>query len=52
MQAASDGPVGEELSLVQKIEMQYDKREDCHKQAEAKKLGPIERIGFVRECMK
>jgi arylsulfatase len=52
MQAASDGPVGEELSLVQKIEMQYDKREDCHKQAEAKQLGPIERIEFVRECLK
>ena len=52
MQAASDGPVGEELSLVQKIEMRYDKREDCRKQAEAKKLGPIERIEFVRECLK
>ena len=52
MQAASDGPVGEDLTLVQKIEMRYDEREACRKQADAKKLGPIERIGFVRDCMK
>jgi arylsulfatase len=52
MQAASDGPVGEDLSLVQKIEARFDKREDCRKQADAKKLGPFDRIGFVRECMK
>jgi hypothetical protein len=52
MQAASDGPVGDDLSLVQKIEMRFDKIEDCRKQADAKKLDPIERIAFVRECMK
>jgi arylsulfatase len=52
MQAASDGPVGEDLSLVQKIEMRLDKREDCRKQADAKKLDSVERIVFVRECMK
>ena len=52
MQAASDGPVGEDLSLVQKTEMRFDKREDCRKQADAKKLGPIDRIELVRECMK
>jgi hypothetical protein len=52
MQAASDGPVGEDLGVVQKIEVRIDKREDCRKQADAKKLGPFERIGFVRECMK
>jgi hypothetical protein len=52
MQAASDGPVGEDLTLVQKIEMRFDKREECRKQAETKKLDPIERIAFVRECMK
>jgi arylsulfatase len=38
--------------LVQKIEMRFDQREECRKQANAKKLGPIERISFVRECMK
>jgi len=52
MQAASDGPVGDDLSVVQKVEMRFDKREECHKQAEAKQLGPIERIEFVRECLK
>jgi arylsulfatase len=52
MKAAGDGPVGEDLSLLQKIEMRFDQREECRKQADAKKLGPIERIGFVRECMK
>ncbi|UFX49218.1 arylsulfatase [Bradyrhizobium sp. 41S5] len=52
MQAASDGPVGEDLDLVQKIEMRIDQREDCRKQADVKGLGPIERIGFVRNCMK
>jgi hypothetical protein len=52
MKAASDGPVGGDLDFVQKIEARFDKREDCHKQAEAKKLGPIDRIEFVRDCMK
>ena len=52
MQAASDGPVGDDLSLVQKIEMRFDKIEDCRKQADTKKLDPIERIAFVRDCMK
>lgn len=50
MQAASDGPVGQDLSLVQRIEARLDKREDCRKQADGKKLGPIERIQFVRKC--
>jgi hypothetical protein len=52
MRAASDGPTGQDLDLVQKIEARVDKREDCRKQADAKKLGPFDRIGFVRECMK
>jgi hypothetical protein len=26
-------------------------REDCRKQADAQKLGPIERIEFVRKCL-
>jgi len=52
MRAASDGPVGEDLTLVQKVEMQFDKREECRKQADTKKLDAVERIGFVRECMK
>jgi len=29
-----------------------DRNEACRKQADAKKRGPIERIGFVRDCMK
>jgi hypothetical protein len=52
MQAASDGPVGDDLSVVQKVEMRFEKREECRKQADAKKLDPIERIGFVRDCLK
>jgi arylsulfatase len=52
MKAASDGPVGQDLTLVQKVEMRVDEREACRKQADAKKLDPIERIAFVRECMK
>lgn len=51
MRAASDGPSGDELGL-HKIEMRIDKRADCRKQADAKKLGLVERIDFVRECMK
>ena len=38
--------------LLHKIEMRIDKRADCRKQAEAKKLSLVERIDFVRECMK
>jgi hypothetical protein len=37
--------------LVQRIERRLDKREDCHKQADAQKLDPIERIQFVRKCL-
>ncbi len=52
MSAASDGPSGDDLGLLHKIEMRIDKRADCRKQADAKKLGLVERIDFVRECMK
>jgi ABC-type cobalt transport system substrate-binding protein len=38
--------------LIQKIEGRLDKREQCLQQADARKLGPVERIEFVRECMK
>jgi arylsulfatase len=51
MKAAADGPVSEDLTVVQKLEARLDKREDCRKQADAKKLGPIERISFVRKCL-
>jgi hypothetical protein len=51
MRTASDGPPAEDLSLVQKIERRVDEREDCRKQADAQKLGPIERIEFVRKCV-
>jgi arylsulfatase len=52
MVAASDGPTGSDLDLVQKIEARVDKRDDCRKQADAKKLGALDRIAFVRECLK
>ncbi|MCK1280687.1 arylsulfatase [Bradyrhizobium sp. 61] len=51
MKAAADGPVSEDLTVVQKLEARFDKREDCRKQADAQKLGPIERIQFVRKCL-
>jgi arylsulfatase len=51
MRAAADGPVSDELSEVQKLEARFDRREDCRKQADAQKLGPIERIAFVRKCL-
>ena len=51
MKAAADGPVSEDLTLVQRLEARFDKREDCRKQADAQKLGPIERIQFVRKCL-
>lgn len=51
MKAAADGPVSQDLSLVQRLEAQLDKREECRKQADAQKLRPIERIEFVRKCL-
>ena len=51
MKAAADGPVSGDLSLVQRLEERFDKREDCRKQADAQKLDPIERIQFVRKCL-
>jgi hypothetical protein len=38
--------------VIRKIEGRLDKREQCRQQAEAKKLGPVEQIEFVRDCMK
>jgi hypothetical protein len=51
MKAAADGPVSQDLSLVQRVEAQLDKRDECRKQAEAQNLRPIERIEFVRKCL-
>jgi arylsulfatase A-like enzyme len=51
MKAAADGPVSEELTLVQRLEERFEKREDCRQQADAKKLGPIDRMQFVRKCL-
>jgi arylsulfatase len=52
MRTSADSPAGDDLSVLQKIDMRLDKREDCRKQAEAKRLSIPARIDFVRECMK
>jgi arylsulfatase len=52
MRTSADSPAGDDLSVLQKIDMRLDKREDCRKQAEAKGLSIVARIDFVRECMK
>jgi arylsulfatase len=49
--AAADGPVSEDLGLVQQLEGRFEKREECRKQADAQNLGPIDRIIFVRKCL-
>jgi arylsulfatase len=49
--AAADGPVSEDLSLVQQLEGRFEKREECRKEADAQNLGPIDRIIFVRKCL-
>jgi arylsulfatase len=49
--AAADGPVSDELDLIQRLEARVDKREECHKKADAQKLDFVERIKFVRECL-
>lgn len=51
MQASADGPVSEDLTLVQRLEEKVDKIKECRKQADAQKLGSLERIQFVRECL-
>jgi arylsulfatase len=51
MAAASDGPPADDLSFVQRVEQRVDKLKDCRKQADAQKLGAIERISFVRKCV-
>jgi arylsulfatase len=40
------------LSLAQKVDLTMDKLETCRKEALAKNLGVVERISFVRDCMK
>jgi arylsulfatase len=39
------------LGLLQKVELRLDKLEGCRKQAQAKGLGMLERVQFVRNCM-
>jgi arylsulfatase len=51
MSAAADGPVSEDLTIVQKLEVRVDKIKDCRKQADAQKLDVVERIKFVRTCL-
>jgi len=51
MKAAADGYVSPDITLIQRMEERFDKREECRKQADAKKLGLFERIQFERECM-
>jgi hypothetical protein len=51
MKAAADGPVSEDLTLVQRLETRVDKIKDCRKQADARKLDVVERIKFVRKCL-
>jgi arylsulfatase len=40
------------LSLKEKVDLRMDKLETCRKEALAKNLGLVERISFVRDCMK
>ncbi|MDE2064800.1 MAG: arylsulfatase, partial [Bradyrhizobium sp.] len=40
------------IGLKQKVELHMDKLETCRKEAIAKKLGLVERISFVRACVK
>jgi arylsulfatase len=49
--ASADGPVSDDLTLVQQLEARLEKREECRKKADAQNLGPIQRIIFVRECL-
>ena len=51
MKAAADGPVSEDLILVQILEDRVEKILDCRKQADAQKLDVVERIKFVRTCL-
>jgi arylsulfatase A-like enzyme len=51
MKAAADGPVSQDLTLVQRLEERVKERDECRQKADAQKLGPIERIKFIRECM-
>jgi hypothetical protein len=51
MEAAKDGPVSEDLTLVQRLETRVDKIRNCRKQADAQKLHAMERIRFVRKCV-
>ena len=40
------------LSVTQKVDLHMDKLETCRKEAIAKNLGLVERVNFVRGCMK
>jgi arylsulfatase A-like enzyme len=51
MRTSADSPAGGDLGELQKVEQHLDKREACHGQADAKKLGIVARIDFMRECM-
>ena len=50
--AAPEVSSGVGLSLREKVDLHMDKLETCRKEAIAKNLGLVERISFVRGCMK
>jgi len=52
MKAAADGPVSEDLTLVQKLEARLDRIKECRKQADTQKLDAVERIKFVGKCLR
>ncbi|MCW2284560.1 arylsulfatase [Rhodoblastus acidophilus] len=50
--AAADGPVSDELDTVQRLELKVDKIKECREKAIAEKLDVVDRIKFVRDCVK
>jgi arylsulfatase len=49
--AAADGPVSDELDVVQRLEQKVDKIKECREKALAEKLDVVDRIKFVRACI-
>lgn len=48
------GPISSDtgLGVVQRIQLRLDKLEKCRKEATAKNLGFVERLSYVRSCMR
>ena len=52
IELVSSAGLNEKETLIQLIDRRIAKREECRRQAEAKKLRPLEQLSFIEQCVR